>query len=166
MFVHSRLRVDEVKLSVFVRVPEIISFPEDSSVIFESIVKSPVSSSVPSTVIEEPLSIIRFETSSIVTLSALAITGWFVTGGIVIILDEDGIFPPNQLPVVFQSVSLAPVQIKLPALAVVVIPVEAVFRALVIMGGWVIIRPLFVIVPLLAEILEAKIIPELPTLIV
>ena len=111
MFVHSRLRVDEVKLSVFARVPEIIRFPEDASVIFESIVKSPVTSSVPSTVIEEPVSIIRFETSSIVTLFPLAITGWFVTGGIVIILDEDGIFPPNQLPAVFQSVSLAPVQI-------------------------------------------------------
>ena len=84
---HSRLRVDEVKLSVFVRVPETISFPEDASVIFESIVKSPVSFSVPSTVIEEPVSKIRFETSSIVTLFPLAITGWFVTGGIVIILD-------------------------------------------------------------------------------
>ena len=55
MFLHSRLRVDEVKLSVFLRVPEIIRFPEDSSVIFESIVKSPVSFSVPFTVIEEPV---------------------------------------------------------------------------------------------------------------
>jgi hypothetical protein len=43
--------------------------------------------------------------------AAEPITGWFVTAGMTTLVDDVGKIPPHQLPGVFQSVFVAPVQV-------------------------------------------------------
>ena len=158
IFWHSSCRLSAAKLSAD-RLPVIVILPAEVLFIFESSEKSPVRLKIPETVIFAPSSMVSLDVSPIVTVPL--ISGRFVTCGITMVSELDGAEPSNQLLGSNQFVSVAPVQTKVPAAAVVFAPVESSFIKLEETGVSVTISPSFVIDPAVPVMASAETIAPL-----